>query len=263
MSKRSLILLLCFSLLGLSAFADEWTRSYQVGSNPTLRVDTNDASIEVTGGGGNTIQARVVADGYRIGDSGVRVTDHQSGNSVELQVHIPNSWGIHFGFHQSVRVEVQVPQQAVLDLRSGDGHISVSGVSGQAQLDTGDGHISVQNFNGALRGHTGDGHMSVDGVFTGLELRSGDGHIDLTARPGSKLNGGWLIHTSDGGVDVRLPQELAAELYVHTGDGHIQFDLPVTVSGSLDRSRIRGKLNGGGPLLEISTGDGSIHIGKF
>jgi hypothetical protein len=31
----------------------------------------------------------------------------------------------------------------------------------------------------------------------------------------------------------------------------------------MDRSRIRGKLNGGGELLEITTGDGSIHVGKL
>jgi hypothetical protein len=39
--------------------------------------------------------------------------------------------------------------------------------------------------------------------------------------------------------------------------------MPVTVSGSLEHTRIRGKLNGGGPLLEITTGDGSIRIGKY
>jgi len=31
----------------------------------------------------------------------------------------------------------------------------------------------------------------------------------------------------------------------------------------MDRGRMRGKLNGGGELLEISTGDGSIHLGKL
>jgi hypothetical protein len=114
-----------------------------------------------------------------------------------------------------------------------------------------------------MRAHTGDGHMTIDGVFTDLDLRSGDGHINLTVRPGSKMNGGWLIHTSDGGVEARLPQDMTAELYVHTGDGHIQLDLPVTVNGSIERSSVRGKLNGGGPLLEITTGDGSIRVSKF
>jgi DUF4097 and DUF4098 domain-containing protein YvlB len=162
-----------------------------------------------------------------------------------------------------VRIEVQVPSETALDLHSGDGHIAVDGISGQARIDTGDGHIQVRNFTGGLHAHTGDGHMTIDGVLTDVDLRTGDGHIDLTVRPGSKMNNGWLIHTSDGGVEARLPQDFAAELYAHTGDGHIQLDMPVTVNGSIERSRIRGKLNGGGPLLEITTGDGSIRIGKF
>ncbi len=263
MSKISLILLLCISCLGVSASAEEWTKSYQVSNTPSLHVDTNDAAIEVTHGVSNTIYAKVITDGISIGGSGVRITERQDADKVDLQVHIPNDWGFHIGMHRGVRVEIQVPPQSALDLHSGDGHISVNGISGQARLDTGDGHIDVQNFSGALHGHTGDGHMTIDGVFTDLDLRSGDGHVDLTVRPGSKLNSGWLIHTSDGRVEAKLPQDLACELYAHTGDGHIQLDLPVTVSGSIEHSRVRGKLNGGGPLLEISTGDGSIRIGKY
>ena len=260
---RSLILLLCLSLSSLSLFAEEWNKSYQVGSNPSLHVDTNDASIEVTQGVSKTISVRVISEGLSIGNTGVRVTERQDADKVDIQVHTPNEWGFHLNMHRGVQVQVEVPPQTALDLHSGDGHIGVTGVTSQARLDTGDGHISVQNFNGGLRAHTGDGHMSIDGVFTNIDLRTGDGHIDLTVRPGSKMSGGWLIHTSDGRVEARLPQDLAAELYAQTGDGHIQLDLPVTVNGSIERSRIRGKINGGGPLLEISTGDGSIHIAKF
>lgn len=262
MSLKSAILLLCLSF-SLSAFADEWNKSYQVGNNPTLHVDTNDASIDITRGVSNTINAHIVTDGVSIGNSGVRVTERQDADKVDLQVHVPNQWGIHFNMHRGVRVEIQVPPQSTLDLHSGDGHISVTGISGQARLDTGDGHIGVQDYNGGLHAHTGDGHMSIDGVFTDLDLRTGDGHVDLTVRPGSKVANGWLIHTSDGRVEARLPQDLAAELYAHTGDGRIQLDFPVTVNGSIESSRIRGKLNGGGPLLEVTTGDGSIHISKY
>ena len=263
MSYKSAILLLCVFSFGLFASADEWSKSYQVGNNPSLRVDTNDAAIEVTRGVSNTIAAHIVADGYSVGNSGVRVTERQEGDKVELQVHVPNQWGIHFNMHQGVRVEVQVPPLVALDLHSGDGHILVNGVTGQARLDTGDGHITVQNFTGNLRGHTGDGHMSIDGSFSDLELRTGDGHINLVVHPGSKMANGWLVHTSDGRVEAKLPEDLACELYAHTGDGHIQLDMPVTVSGSIERTRVRGKLNGGGPLLEITTGDGSIRIGKY
>jgi len=260
--KTFLIVLLCLTVLGV-AFAEEWTKTYQVGEKPTLRVDTNDASVEITRGNSRTVSARVIAEGYTFGGSGVRITEHQDADKVDLQVRIPNNWGFHISGRRGVRIEVQVPSETALDLHSGDGHIGVDGISGQARIDTGDGHIQVRNFNGGLHAHTSDGHMTIDGVLTDVDLRTGDGHIDLTVRPGSKMNNGWLIHTSDGRVEARLPQDFAAELYAHTGDGQIQLDMPVTVNGSIERSRIRGKLNGGGLLLEITSGDGSIHIAKF
>jgi DUF4097 and DUF4098 domain-containing protein YvlB len=264
MRQISLILLLCSSLFSVSALAEEWNKSYQVGDKPSLRVETNDASIEITRGASKTISAHVITEGYSIGGGGVRVTEHQDGDKVDLQVHVPNTWGFHISMHNNpVRITVQVPPDVALDLHSGDGHISVDGVSGQAHVDTGDGHIDVKNFSGGLFAHTGDGHMSIDGVLSDLQLRTGDGHIDLTVRPGSRMNGGWLIHTSDGRVEARLPQDFAAELYAHTGDGRIQLDLPVTVNGEIEHSRIRGKLNGGGALLEITTGDGGIRIGRL
>lgn len=260
--KLILVLISCLPLLAASAFADDWAKTYKVGEKPSLHVDTNDAAIEVTRGAGNTIAARVLSEGYKPGD--IRVTEHQDGDKVELTVHLPNDVGIHFGMHiRRARIELQVPQETALDLHSSDGHINVDGTSGPAHIDTGDGAVEVHNFNGNIRARTGDGHITVDGVVTEVYLHSGDGHIDLTARPGSKMDRSWLIHTSDGRVQVRLPDDFAAELSAHTGDGHITLDFPVTVNGSMERSRIRGKLNGGGQLLEINTGDGSIHIGKL
>ena len=262
MRKLILVLISFLPFLAASAFADDWSKTYKVGDKPSLRVDTNDAAIEVTRGASNSIAARVVSEGYKPGE--IRVTEHQDGDKVELAVHLPNEVGFHISMHnRRARVELQVPAETTLDLHSSDGHISVDGTSGPARIDTGDGAVEVHNFNGNVRARTGDGHITVDGVVTEVYLHSGDGRIDLTARRGSKMGRGWLVHTSDGRVEVKLPDDFAAELYAHTGDGHISLDFPVTVNGSLERSRIRTKLNGGGQLLEITTGDGSIHVGKL
>jgi hypothetical protein len=262
--KLILVLSFCLPLLALSAIAEEWSKSFTVSSKPALRVDTNDAAIEITRGTGSTIAARVTTEGYPIGSDGVRVSERQDGDKVELNVRVPNQSGFHMNWHdRRVRIEVQVPAEIALDLHSSDGHINVDGTSGNTRIDTSDGAIEVHNFSGSIHARTSDGHITVDGVVNELYLNSGDGNINLTVRPGSKMDRGWLIHTGDGRVDAKLPGDLSAELYAHTGDGRITTDFPVTVSGSMDRGRMRGKLNGGGELLEISTGDGGIHVGKL
>jgi hypothetical protein len=51
-------------------------------------------------------------------------------------------------------------------------------------------------------------------------------------------------------------------LELRTGDGHIRLDLPLTVRGTENEHEVRGKLNGGGPLLTVRTGDGSTTVGS-
>ena len=264
MRKLILVLSVSLPLLALSALAQDWSKTYTVGAKPSLRVDTNDAAIEVTRGSSNSISARVVTQGYKNGAADLHITEHQDGDKVDLTVHFPNERGMHLGWNnRRASILVQVPAETALDLHSSDGHINVDGTSGQAKIDTSDGAVEVHNITGNIRARTSDGHITVDGVVSEVYLSSGDGHIEFTARPGSKMARGWLLHTGDGRVEVKLPSDFAAGLSAHTGDGHITLDFPVTVNGSMDRSRVRGKLNGGGELLEISTGDGSIHVGKL
>ena len=72
----------------------------------------------------------------------------------------------------------------------------------------------------------------------------------------------WMLRTGDGSVSLELPENLAADLYCHTGDGHIDVDLPMTTEGRIKGNELRGKLNGGGKLITVHTGDGSINLRK-
>ncbi len=71
-----------------------------------------------------------------------------------------------------------------------------------------------------------------------------------------------MYSNGDGNVTVQLRETFAADVELHTGDGHISLDMPVSVEGRLGHNDIHGKLNGGGNLLTIHTGDGSISLGK-
>ena len=74
------------------------------------------------------------------------------------------------------------------------------------------------------------------------------------------MSSGWLLRTGDGNILLRLPDGFAADVDVQTGDGRISVDLPVTVSGQVGGNKLRGKLNGGGMLLELRSGDGNIQL---
>jgi hypothetical protein len=265
MRARSCLLLstaatvLCCSL----AHAEEWKKDFSTSAQLILRVETNDADVQVSGWDGPNARARVVTEGYSIGPTGVRILDHQSGDQVELEVHVPE--GLHIGWihSRSVHVEISVPRQATLNLHTGDGNIRVEDVQGELHLNSGDGDIRVLKGAGPLKVETGDGNIRVQGQLKDLELRSGDGNIEAEASPGSKISSLWRLQTGDGNLSLRLPPEFAADLEAHTGDGRIRTDFPVSSMGEVREDRVRGKLNGGGPPLELQSGDGNIDLAKL
>jgi hypothetical protein len=257
MRRKSLLLFVLF-LCGL-AYADEWKREYKVGAKPELRVETNDARIEVRRGG-PSIQVRVETDGYKIGPGDVHIYDRQDGDAVSLDVRAPRGPFISFR-NRWIHVEVTVPANTKINLHSGDGSLIVSGISAPADVSTGDGHVEVSDFSGPLKAKTSDGRMTVSGRFDDLNLSTGDGHIDCEVQAGSKMAGRWMIRTGDGTLNLHVPNDFAANLEARTGDGHIRVNMPITMkTSSSNGHRVEGALNGGGNLLDIQTGDGSINI---
>lgn len=260
------------------ARADEWSKKYSLTGKPELRVDVNDGSVEIFTTDQKEIEARITTVGWEISKD-IRISENQSGDKITLEVRVPRTNFNFFGSRRrSLKLELHVPRQADLDVRtgdgnlhsqavsghirleSGDGNISAEGLAGDVRLHTGDGRIEGSAFDGALDADTGDGHITVRGRFDALNLKTGDGHIDAEAQNGSKMTSSWSVRTGNGNITLKLPDNFGADLDAHTGDGRISLDFPVTVSGELGTSTIRGKMGAGGSPLLIRTGDGSIRI---
>ena len=250
----------------LPARADDWSKTYTLTGKPDLRVETSDANIHVSTWDQNTIEAKVTTTRYKIGDGGIRIEEHQSGDVVEIEVRFPHSHGvtINWGDFNNHRVEIniQMPREGRMDLHTGDGKIEIGNFKGEMQLRSGDGSQEIDGVDGKLRATTGDGHIRANGRFDELELKTGDGRVDARAAAGSALASGWRLESGDGTVTLEVPENLAADVDLHTGDGHIDLDMPVTTAGKIRENEVRGKLNGGGNLLVIHTGDGSIRLRK-
>lgn len=140
---------------------------------------------------------------------------------------------------------------------TGSGDIRALGVAGSFNASTGSGDVHVeQTAKGDVEIETGSGSIEASGVHGTLRGRTGSGSI----RAQGEMTGGWRLHTSSGSITVRLPQNAAFDLAARTSSGGINTDHPITVQGSIGRRELNGKVRGGGPLLELSTSSGSIHI---
>ena len=253
------IVLTCLS--ASLTFADEWHKSFAVTGKADLRVDVTDASVTIRHWDRNEIEAKVTTRGWKIGPADVRINDRQTGDRVEIDVRTPRTH-MNFGSH-SAHIELQVPHELRAQIHSGDGSITAQDLKGELHLSSGDGAIEADSIEGIFDAKTGDGHIHASGRWDRLDLETGDGGIDADIRAGSKMAGSWRVHTGDGHVTLRLPENFSADLDAHTGDGKITVDFPVTMSGALGGSDVRGKLNGGGETLVVRTGDGSIHLQRL
>lgn len=273
-------LLLMTAMAASVSQAEEINKTFTVNGHAKVRVQTDDAAVRVSTGDIKQVEVRVVYSGYKL-DKDLHVTTSQNGDSVEVLAKTGSGFSWNWGVrHSQLRVEVHMPKDADLDITSGDGSVEVAAISGTVEIRTGDGSISLQDARGDIRlkagdgsiegrgldgkvdAMTGDGHINLEGRFDSLNLKSGDGSVTARANNGSKVLGTWNIHTGDGSVDLELPGQIQANIDASTHDGHISLDIPVTVEGTFSSSRINGKMNGGGSPIVVRTGDGSIHLNK-
>jgi DUF4097 and DUF4098 domain-containing protein YvlB len=259
-------------------------RRFTVEGTPDVRVTTFDGSIQIQSWDRPDVLIEIEKRGARKESiEAMQVTSEQHGNVIEVDVKGPRRESFSgIGFHQSTSAKliVSLPRRSDVRARSGDGGIRIERVNGRIELRTGDGGIrgseiagdltlntsdgtiTVDGAEGRLDLDTGDGGVNVTGKLTSVRLRSGDGSIVYRAEPGTTMTDDWEITTGDGGVSIFLPRDFGADLDVHTGDGTIRNDFQITSSGAAEPSRrtIRGKLNDGGKLLRIRTGDGAIRL---
>lgn len=141
-------------------------------------------------------------------------------------------------------------------LNTGSGSIAADGLRGNISLGTGSGDIQAQQIEaGDVKAETGSGSMHLTGIQGALRAQTGSGDIEVQGQP----TGNWKLGTGSGSVTLTTGSA-SYTLDASTGSGSVKSDVPLTVEGSLERHHVTGKVNGGGPLVRVETGSGSIHI---
>jgi DUF4097 and DUF4098 domain-containing protein YvlB len=140
---------------------------------------------------------------------------------------------------------------------AGSGSITALRVEGSISASTGSGSIELeQSGSGNVDVHSGSGGVRLRGVRGGLTVETGSGSIAVAG----EMAGDWRIDAASGDITVELPAGAAFDLDVRTSSGDIDSDHPVTVTGTINKKKLRGTVRGGGSRLDIETSSGSVLI---
>lgn len=143
----------------------------------------------------------------------------------------------------AVSYHLQVPRQSNLSLQTTNGGIRISGVHGDIDFNAKNGGLHLSGLGGSVRGRTSNGGL----------------HVELE---GDRWDGEGLdVVTTNGGVDLVMPEDYSAELVTGTVNGRLEIDFPVTVQGTVGK-RIETTIGTGGATVSALTTNGGVTVRK-
>lgn len=255
--RRIFGLTLLFSAVAASAAAAQdfsWKGTLAAGK--TLEVRGVIGTIRATAASGNEIQVTARKHARHSDPDEVKVVVVPSDEGVTICAVYPTPRNARHenectpgGGHMStdnndvaVDFTVQVPAGVRFTGGTVNGSVSADGLTADAEVSSVNGDVSVSTA-GVARARTVNG--SVDAT---IGRNDWDGSLDL--------------ETVNGGVTLRVPAGLNADLRASTVNGSVTTDFPVTVQGAMSPRQLRGRIGNGGRTLELRTVNGSIEIRK-
>jgi DUF4097 and DUF4098 domain-containing protein YvlB len=152
---------------------------------------------------------------------------------------------------------IDVKGAASLDAHTGSGSIRAEAIAGSITAKSGSGSIRIGQIGpGDVDVSASSGGVTLVGVNGAARVSSSSGPVSVKGRPA----GPWTVRASSGSITVWLPPDASFDLDAWSNSGHVETSHPVTVTGSIERHRIRGRVRNGGPLVEVHASSGSVRI---
>ncbi|HXE64720.1 MAG TPA: DUF4097 family beta strand repeat-containing protein [Bryobacteraceae bacterium] len=226
----------------------------------------------------------------------MKVEAHEMGSLVELRTVRQDT----FHGNRGARYLIRAPRKTIVDrVISSNGSVRVHDMTSAANIHTSNGPIRIENVSGGVDAVTSNGAIDLDTVSGRLSLHTSNGRIRaeyitgqceaetsngaVTLRFKDAPNGPTRVHTSNGSVELALMQSPKDDIHADTSNGSISVELPAgtsahvnartsnSVSSDFDvtgnvfdheKHHLEGNIGAGGPLIDLSTHNGGIHLRK-
>ena len=280
-------------------FQEDFEFTRPLASSGRLAVENSNGSIEIEVWDQQTVQIRGAkfASSKRLLDL-LEIDVAGAEDFVRVRTVRPSG---RFG-SMGARYTIRIPHGAVLDplittngtitvtgdagglrARTSNGRVKIAGVSGDVEIQTSNGSITCTEIEGDTRLTTSNGAIRVDGLKGRLRAKTSNGSVKARIQPGPgpepieirTSNGAIsltleappaadvIVTTSNASITVRAPDSLRARLRLRSTNGTVSTDFEVTGPGERSKRRLDGLVNGGGPLIQLTTTNGTVRLLKL
>lgn len=283
-----------------SGLRDEIVESFAVKPGGTLTFDSDLASVEITTSETDTLRAEFrrefkvstaqEADALR---QKLDVKMSKTDNDVKITVRWAGDR--HDNERQKVRLNFRIamPRKFNLDLRT-VGSARVADLDGTVKAVMRGGSLALKNVGGPVTAKTEGGSLSAGDIGGDLDAKSYggsvaagrvNGRVTALAEGGSvsikeatdsieaRAEGGSVaayiskqprsdsrLIAEAGNVELRLPESIAINIDASCSAGRLSSDF--SLYGHQDENRLKGTINGGGPLVMVRASAGNIYLRK-
>jgi DUF4097 and DUF4098 domain-containing protein YvlB len=281
----------------MERFNRDFHYSYTLRANGKLSVETFNGSVEISGWDQNTVDISGTKYGptQRAADD-LKVNIDNSQDSVSIRVSRPSERR----HNQGARFVIKVPRTALLDrittsngairttdgsgparLRTSNGQIHVAGLRGALDAQTSNGAVELLDVDGNVVAHTSNGRIHAERLHGTLEattsnggvhadiasadrpirVETSNGPVELTLPEGFSRD--VRVNTNNSSITLHLPPALNAHVLARTSNSSISTDFDVRMQGESSKNHMDATIGGGGALLDLSTSNGNIRLLKM
>ena len=282
-----------------SRYTADFHHSYPLKAGGRLAVENFNGSVEISGWDESTVDI----SGTKYGPTpelrdAIKIDISAAPDSVSIRTVRPIEKRGNLGAKYVIKVPRKVKLERIV---SSNGSIRTTDVDGDARLRTSNGAIRAMNLRGSLEAQTTNGTVELDGIEGSASVRTSNGRVraeklngsleayttngGITAeiaksergrpvkvgttngsvdlRVGSPLAEEVRASTTNGSITVKLPSDIKARVLAHTSNSSISTDFEVQTQGALSKNHLEGTIGSGGPLLDLTTSNGSIRLVKI
>jgi len=227
----------------------QWQKTYTLDANGRVEIGNVNGKIRVEPSSGNTVEITAIKkargatpEQAKAALERATIVENVSAGSIKIETRITRLEGIVFnGGNLQVEYLVRVPAGAEMRATTVNGGIEIAGLKGRVTAETTNGGVEARSVSGQLEASTTNGGLDID-----LE---------------SIAEGGVKLECTNGGIKVRLPRDAKATISASITNGGISAgDLAIDATGENSRRRLEGRMNGGGPRLQIAGTNGGISL---